>query len=275
MQPFVTIAVAVALVVLNFFGAWIAEYFSTMVFLDTVGTAMVAMAFGWWQAIAAGLFTNLVIGAFLFPTYRWFTHVNVLCGLAWALIAYRFPVIVGSDNHVILYIIAVGACVGLVSVFSSAPIRIWTTHFHSAHMLDAVDSRFYFEVDNTGALKKDQNGKLIELPPDKRRWAPLKVLLCEYFLGHFLDKTISTTVAVMFVIMLQKTTTTTFDYKPMYHDLIELLGAYYYVAMGVAIKALEVDLPQKPIVTLLGPLGFFGLLIALPTVVSLILYVMS
>jgi len=101
MQALVTVSVAVALIVLNFLGASVAEYFSTMVFLDTVGTAMAATAFGWWQGLVVGLVTNLTIGWLLFPTYRWFSHVNVLCALTWAYVAFRFPVALDSDIHVI------------------------------------------------------------------------------------------------------------------------------------------------------------------------------
>jgi energy-coupling factor transport system substrate-specific component len=115
MQPLITLSVAIALIVLNFVGASLAEYFSTMVFLDTVGTAMAAMAFGWWQAAVIGVVTNLAIGWLLFPTYRWFWHVNGLCALAWAYITFRFPIVTSSDIHVILYILAVGALVGLLS----------------------------------------------------------------------------------------------------------------------------------------------------------------
>jgi hypothetical protein len=258
-------AVGISLIVLNFGGLTLAHYFSTMVFLDTVGTAIAGVAFGPWQGAVVGLLTNVVIGLLLFRPYLNFFYVNVLCGIVWGVIGQHFPVAPDSDIKIIVYILAVGGCVGFVSALLSVPLRI-IMNFNSQHMLDQLGREFYQPSGATGPLTGA-----------KRVIAVLKIFATEYLLGHFLDKAISTTVAVMlFVEMLQqKTGQHAFDAKLMYHDLVELLGAYYYVAMGFAIKTLGANLPQQPIVALLGPLGFFGLLIALPVVISSFVYLIS
>jgi energy-coupling factor transport system substrate-specific component len=87
----IPLAIGISLIVLNFAGLTIAHYFGTMVFLDTVGTAMAGMAFGPWQGALIGLLTNVVIGALLFRSYLKFAYVNVICGFAWGLIGNTFP----------------------------------------------------------------------------------------------------------------------------------------------------------------------------------------
>jgi len=74
----------------------------------------------------------------------------------------------------------------------------------------------------------------------------------------------------MFFLYFKKTAGTGLDLKATYHDLVELLGAYYYVALGFAIRTLKLQLTPDPVVALLGPLGFFGVLIAAPVLLEAI-----
>jgi hypothetical protein len=178
-------------------------------------------------------------------------------------------VILDSDIKTIVYILAVGGSIGLISALLSVPLRIFL-NFTSDHMLDRVGRDLYYPQPQNPAAPQPVVGR-------KKGIAVLQIFASEYLLGHFLDKAISTTVAVLLVgiIAQQKSGQNAFDAKLMYHDLIELLGAYYYVAMGFAVKTLKVDLPPQPIVALLGPLGFFGLLIALPVLISSLVYLIA
>lgn len=84
-------------------------------------------------------------------------------------------------------------------------------------------------------------------------------------MSHFLDKTISTTVGVMYLIGSSSAQAPNSSAGSTYHDMIELLAACYYVAMGYAIKSLKVKFKQDDeAFALLGPLGFFAVLVALP-----------
>ncbi len=238
------LAVGVSLMVFNVAGLLVANYFGTIVFLDTVGTAIAGLAFGPWAGAAVGLATNVVIGALLFPPYLKFFYVNVVCGFAWGLVAKFFPLALGSDVQIAQYILAAGCVLGLIATVLSAPLRI-RLGFKTDHLLDQVSGQIRTQDHGVGGLAK--------------------IFSAEFLLGHFLDKTISTTVGVMFVLEFQQSA----DVRAIYHDLIELLGGFYYVAMGFAIKTLGVKFNLDETVALLGPLGFFGALLALPVLLRL------
>jgi uncharacterized membrane protein len=73
------ISIGVSLVVFNFFGVWIARYFSTLFFLDTVGTAIAGLKFG---VLAGVLIAILSLSQFLivksFRQYLKFFYVPVV-----------------------------------------------------------------------------------------------------------------------------------------------------------------------------------------------------
>ena len=60
---------------------------------------------------------------------------------------------------------------------------------------------------------------------------------------------------------------------PIYSSMIELLSAYYYVALAFVFKSLKeklkITLEFDEVAILLGPLGFFGLLLALPIALAI------
>jgi hypothetical protein len=207
--------------------------------------------FGIWSGPIVGLLSNLMIAWNVnYRPYLKFLYVNLLCGFAWALIAWRFPLQgFTSEQLLIWYILAAGAAVGLLSAVLSVPMRIGLG-FKSAHALDQV----------SGKIWNDAPG-----------WAAgFKILRVEYVLSHWMDKTISTTVGVVYVMGLfernaqLRAIPLSLDLGSMYHDMIELLAACYYVAMAYAIKSYKVKFSPDDAVALLGPLGFFGVLIALP-----------
>jgi hypothetical protein len=240
--------VGIALIVFNVIGLELANYFGTMVFFDTLGTAIAGLAFGPWAGAGVGLATNLVIGLKLHRPYLEFLHVNVLCGVAWGLIAWRFPLAPSSEQEVGLYIIATGCAIGILSALLSVPVRMFLG-FKTEHILDKVSKQF--------------TGNVIQ------RF--VKIISTEFLLSHFLDKAISTTVGVMVVLEVIRPNPTlpTDVLRAAYHDLIEFFAALYYVIMGISIKSLGVKFEGDEVVALVGPLGFFSVLIAVPVLLMI------
>lgn len=253
-MPLVVLANAALMLVLNVGGLIAANFFETLVFLDTVGTAMAGLAYGPVAGMIVGLITNLVIsGSWTsYRPYVWFTHVNVLCGLLWGLAGWYLPPAFRSETQIVLYILLVGFVSGLLSTITSVPVRM-RLGFKSNHIIDSICEEF--QASNT-------------------RWiGRIKIFVSEFLLSHFLDKTISTTVAVMFVLEIVQggvDKPISAEIRSTYHDLIEFLAALYYVALGIGVKSLGAEMARNDILTLLGPLGFFSVLIALPILMIIV-----
>lgn len=67
---------------INIVGGFFTNLLKLPVFLDTIGTIMVAVLAGPWVGALAGLLTNMVLGLVSSPTYLPFSAVNVAVGLA-------------------------------------------------------------------------------------------------------------------------------------------------------------------------------------------------
>jgi hypothetical protein len=250
------IAFLVGLAAMNTIGLCFANGFGTLIFLDTLATAMAGLAcrpFGVWSGPIVGILSNLMIAWNVkYRSYLKFLHVNLLCGLAWALIAQRFPLQrITSEQVLIWYILATGTVVGLLSTALSVPVRI-LLGFNSAHPLDQVSGEIWRKSPGVSS--------------------GFKIFWVEYLLSHWMDKTISTTVGVLYILELfrhganPRAAPNGMDLGSIYHDMIELLAACYYVAMFYSIKWFGVRFSPDDAVALLGPLGFFGVLIAMPVV---------
>jgi hypothetical protein len=111
------------------------------------------------------------------------------------------------------------------------------------------------------------------------------VFSSELLLSHLLDKVISTAVGTMVVLEVIKLTHVvtgdTPDPVPLYHDLMDFLAAYYYVALAIVVKTLHVDVvapanagPQGQIFVLLGPLGIFSMLLGFPVFLRIVNQIM-
>ena len=256
-QPIVallSIATAISLIVFNFFGAWVARYFSTMFFLDTVGTAIAGLKFGMWPAVVIAVISQFLIGKLLFYQYLKFFYVTAVSGLIWGVIKERYSAPSGTDITLIFYIFAVGGIVGLISTILSVPLRIFLLKKsqNTDHLFDSLDQ------------------KIFEDNRDNEILAWTKIFCSELLLGHLPDRILSTIVGVLVVVV----TTLPSDEKlsiltTMYHDHIEFLAAYYYVALAFLVKAFSVKPDLDPIIILAGPLGFFSLLLAFPTLLRL------
>jgi hypothetical protein len=257
--------IGILCVVLNLVAAKTAEFFGTMVFLDTVGTAIAAFVCGPVTGVCVGAVTNVATGRLLFAGYICFFYVNAFCGLAWGLLFDNFDS-KSSDTKVILFVLTVGGIVGLISAILATPLRIFMK-FRTDHLLDKI------------------GGPMITVQPDAKIYQRipgwLKVLSSELLLSHLLDKVISTAVGMMVVLEVIKlfhlVTSATPDPVPLYHDLMDFLAAYYYVALAIVVKTLHVDVvapanagPQGQIFVLLGPLGIFSMLLGLPVLLRIV-----
>lgn len=88
------------------------------IYLDALGTLLIAILVGPWAAAVTGLFVNLVEGVLVNPTFIPYTPLQVAFGLAAGYLANRgwfrtYPGIVG-----------VGLVVALISIVMGAPITV-------------------------------------------------------------------------------------------------------------------------------------------------------
>lgn len=92
-------------------------------FLDTIGTMLVAILAGPWVAAVAGILTNVILGFTVSPTLVPFALVNVAIALVIGFFAQRgwFRI-----DGVIEYwrLIAIGIVLGIVNTFVSTPIAV-------------------------------------------------------------------------------------------------------------------------------------------------------
>ncbi len=251
------------LVFVNVIGLWFANYFRLLIFLDTVATAVVGMYFGTSQpwgifsgvmaGAVVGFLTNLFTG-WKYPAYLKFLHVNVLCGIIWGLLPILCPLpsVSGPEAAILLYILGFGAMVGLVSAIAAVPVRIFCTKFQSDHLLDQISQSIW---DNS---------------PDKHWVGFFKILSAEYLLSHCLDKILAMTLAVIYVLQTHSATETAVPLTAIYRNLMDLLAAYYFVALAIAVKSLGATPKMDSLFLLLGPLGFFSVLMAAPEILMII-----
>src|SRR3954454_7433347 len=81
-------ALAIALNVI--FGTVVSSLKIPLLFLDTIGTVLIAVLFGpWWGALAGGL-TNVVMGVTTGPGAMFFGLVNIAIALVAGYVAKRF-----------------------------------------------------------------------------------------------------------------------------------------------------------------------------------------
>lgn len=92
---------------------------SLPIFLDSLGTMVVALLAGPWAGLIAGVVTNLLWGLILEPTAAAFAPVAGVIGLAAGLLAragmFRGPVQAAIS----------GAIIAVVLAFVAVPIRVW------------------------------------------------------------------------------------------------------------------------------------------------------
>ncbi len=125
-------------VLLNVVLSAIAVHLNGLLFLDTVGTAIAAVAVGPWSGATVGVVTNMVIAEFpCRQQYFNYAVVNAVCGLLWGYSGRVWPklfVSKGTYARLFFVILALGTLVGAVSAILS----LFTT-FNFVWRLSDVD----------------------------------------------------------------------------------------------------------------------------------------
>jgi hypothetical protein len=254
----VAIVVLLGLAMVNFLGLLVARYFGTLIFLDTIGTAAVAFAgvhyggvlFGSLSAAIIGVVTNLLIGL-KHRAYRKFFHVNMISGLIWGYTAGRLNADSQSISEVkiLVFIAITGMLVALCATITSFPVRIFR-NFSTEHLLDKISSHAWASSD-----------------PWYRK--ATRVFSIELLVSCLPDKILSTTVGVICFLELSQTAS---DLISTYRDLVSLLTAYYFIALGWVFRTLGPKQVREmdEFLLLVSPLGFFAILNALPILLRLL-----
>ena len=248
-----TLFAVFGLVLVSFFALRFATFFQTLLFLDTLATAIAALAapttfptIGWIAGpvagAAVGLLTNLVVGHLGgHAAYLRFAHVNILCGVLWGIAALWMPTTNAPEATILGYILIVGFLVGAFSGAAALPMRL-RGHYSSDHVVDKISQQILRRAPVAGESKA------------------LDVYRTEFLVCHFPDKLLATTIGVMWTIGAQN------GHMNTYHDLIELAAGYYYIAVGYVIitqKKTGLNLNAYEAIVL-GPLGLFAALLAAP-----------
>jgi energy-coupling factor transport system substrate-specific component len=130
------VAALVACVFLNLFGHIAAGRLGLPLYLDMIGTAAAAFAFGPWAGAAVGLATN-VLSAITDdgPVSMWFALVNVTGGLLWGFGFRRWGFNRGPLRFLLLTVIVAVAC-----TLVAAPILVFAFGGFNAHPASALTS---------------------------------------------------------------------------------------------------------------------------------------
>ena len=121
---------------INMIGRFLTQVLNLPLFLDTIGTTMVAFLAGPWVAAVAGVLTNLVIGLTLEATSIPFGIVNAAIGIVAGVMAARG--FLKSIGKVIWLMIAMI----LITVITATPIVVLVFEGVSGSGVDAVTAFF-------------------------------------------------------------------------------------------------------------------------------------
>lgn len=131
-------SVVVGGIVINGLLGVVGNKLNGLLFLDTIGTALAAVALGPWWGAFVGAATNLLIGEVpCKQQYFNYLIVNVFCGLAWGYLARSWPKLLSSDGsytRLFFILIFFGASVGLIS----SVLSLFTT-FNFVWHLSSID----------------------------------------------------------------------------------------------------------------------------------------
>jgi len=130
------IALVPAAVALNVVGSLIRRTLNLPVFLDMIGTAVVAMTAGPWWGALAGAMTNIILGFIASPVSLPFALANVTGALIWGY-GVRWGMGKTFTRFFILSLI-VAVCVSLVSV----PINVFVFGGATGHFGDIMTAAF-------------------------------------------------------------------------------------------------------------------------------------
>lgn len=134
----VLIPVAIAI---NVVGSFVVGLLRIPLFLDVIGTVLVAIIAGPWVAIVAGALTNVVLGFVRSPTFIPFGLVQVGIALVVGYLALRgwFRIKEVKDYA---YLAGAGILVALTAVIISTPIAVWLFGGLTGNPVDVVTGFF-------------------------------------------------------------------------------------------------------------------------------------
>lgn len=104
---------------INLVGHFIAQTLRLPIFLDVIGTILVAVLAGPWAGAIAGLVTNVVAALILTPTWLPYAIVNILIGIAAGYLARA-----GWFRDIPRTVVS-GFIIAVIAVVSSAPITAY------------------------------------------------------------------------------------------------------------------------------------------------------
>lgn len=119
-RAFVLIPVAIGI---NVVGGTFTRVLRLPLFLDVIGTMLVAIIAGPWVALVAGVATNIVLGVTTSPSTAFFAVVNAAIALVTGYMAIRgwFRI---SDTRGYLRLVLAGIILAIVATLTATPIQV-------------------------------------------------------------------------------------------------------------------------------------------------------
>jgi len=120
-RAFVLIPIAIGL---NVIGGTLTRVLRIPLFLDVIGTILLAIIAGPWVALVAGVSTNLVLGVTTSPSTAFFAVVQAAIALVvgWMAVSGWFRAVADPKDYARLFV--AGVILALVSTFTATPIQV-------------------------------------------------------------------------------------------------------------------------------------------------------
>ncbi len=187
-------------VALNILGTIFAAYLNGLLFLDTIGTALVALSLGPWWGASLGACTNLIISTY--PGKEFVVNyliVNVFCGFFWGYLgASRFGVFRGQFTYarilgsiVFLGIIG-GAIASFMALVTTFKFQLFISSFDVTSLREWHPADKYYSwllgsgyINKAGTIFQVVVRDIIALLPDKIVSIALSSVIIFYFFHDF------------------------------------------------------------------------------------------
>jgi len=167
-QTWVLIPIGVAVSVV---AAFFVNALKLPIYLDTLGTLLIAILVGPWAAALTGLFVNLVEGVLVNPTFIPYTPLQIAFGLAAGYLANR------GWFRTYSRIVGVGLVVAVISIVMGAPITVYAFGGVTGTGSDAVTGFFLATGSNLWSAVIGQT--IVVEPVDKVLTAVLAALIAK------------------------------------------------------------------------------------------------
>ena len=185
---------------LNIAGSSFASLLNGLLFLDTIGTALVAIALGPWWGATVGAATNLVLSEL--PGKEFVINyliVNVFCGFFWGYLgASRIGVFQGSLSYskvfgsVLFLGITGGAVASIIALITTFKFELYISNFDASALRTWHPADKYYSwllesgyIESAGTVFQVVLRDVIALLPDKIVSIALAIVIIFYFLNDF------------------------------------------------------------------------------------------